>query len=113
MRQPQENLYEGMYVIAANLSEDIKKHVIERIKASIEDNGGEIVKEHEIGRKRLAYEIEKHKEGYYLLLYFKALPGVITSLWKDYHLMGELLRFMTVRVDEVKEKLEYKPLPQS
>lgn len=108
MHKEQENLYEGMYVIAANVSDEMRKSVIEKIKAGIEENGGEIVKEHDMGRRRLAYEIDRHKEGYYLLLYFKAVPSIISNLWKEYHITENLLRYMTLKADEVLESLEFK-----
>jgi small subunit ribosomal protein S6 len=108
MHKKEENLYEGMYVVAANISDEMRKSVIEKIKNGIEENGGEILKEHDMGRRRLAYEIDRHKEGYYILLYFKALPTIVNTLWKEYHITENLLRYITLRTDEVLETLEFK-----
>lgn len=110
MSQEKPNLYEGMYVISATLSDDQRQKIVDRIRADIETSGGEIVKVHDQGRKRLAYEIDGQKEGYYLLMYFNCLPSVIARLWREYHLIEGLLRFMTLRTDEVMEKIEFKPL---
>ncbi len=112
MSKEQENLYEGIYVIAANVSDDMRKSLVEKIKTGIESNGGEIVKEHDMGRRRLAYEINKHREGHYLLLYFKALPSLVAELWSEYQITENLLRYMTLRADEVMEKIEFKALQE-
>lgn len=110
MSEKKLNLYEGMYVLAPNIGEEAKTLILKRIKSEIEQKGGQIVKVHEMGKKRLAYEIKKQKEGFYYLIYFEASPEIIKELWKDYHLIEELLRYMTLRADEVQEKIEFKSL---
>lgn len=106
------HLYEGMYVIRASLSEDARHKVIEKIKERITQAGGEILKEHDMGRKRLAYEINRNKEGYYVLLYFMLPPSAVEGLWQEYHINEDLLRFITLRTDKVLEKLEFKALAE-
>lgn len=108
----QPNLYEGMFVIAANLSDEQRRQAVEKIKNMITQSGGEIVKDHDMGRRRLAYEIKKHKEGYYTLLYFNLEPSAMKNLWKEWRLMEELLRFLTLKADNVLEKLEFKALAE-
>ena len=110
MKEKQPNLYEGMYVIRPTLSEEARKQALSKVTEGITSRGGEIVKMHEMGRRKLAYEIDKNREGYYYLIYFNANPSVIGELWKDYHLHEDLLRFMTLRADEVMESLEFKTL---
>ena len=63
-----------------------------------------------MGRKKLAYEINRKKEGYYFLIYFKVLASAIDELWKEYYLHEDLMRFITVQADEVKENLDFKSL---
>ncbi|MCB1107375.1 MAG: 30S ribosomal protein S6 [Chlamydiia bacterium] len=110
MSKQERRLYEGMYILNASLSEDALKKSLERITKTIEDGGGEIHKIHEMGRKKLAYEIDNHKQGHYFLLYFSVVPTLIEEMWKEYHLNEDLIRFVTMRAEEVLEKLEFKPL---
>ncbi len=110
MTQLKRNLYEGMYIVSATLSEDARKKSLDRITKGITERGGEITKIHDMERKRLAYEIDGHKEGYYFLIYFELPPSCMTDLWQDYHLNEDLLRFLTFRTDEVMEELSFKPL---
>lgn len=110
MTQKNQNLYEGMYVISATLADDARRKVFDAIQAGITSRSGEIVKIHEQGRRRLAYEIDNHREGYYYLIYFKAQPAAIAELWKEYHLNEGLIRFITLRTEKVMEKIEFKAL---
>ncbi|WP_213105550.1 30S ribosomal protein S6 [Candidatus Protochlamydia amoebophila] len=112
MSQKVQNLYEGMYVISATLSDDARHKALDRIQTGITGRGGEIKKLHEQGRRRLAYEIDGHREGYYYLVYFTAPSSAISELWQEYHLNEDLIRFITLRTDEVMEKIEFKTLDE-
>jgi small subunit ribosomal protein S6 len=103
-------LYEGMYILSATLSDESRKKAFDKITDGITGKGGEIQKIHEMGRKKLAYEIDGKREGYYYVLYFDAPTQVISELWKEYHLHEDLIRFMTMRAEKVLDSLEFKPL---
>jgi small subunit ribosomal protein S6 len=111
-QQQQTMLYEGMYVLNAMLNDEARTKTFEKIKEGITSRGGEIVKVHDQGRRRLAYEIKKQREGYYYLLYFRLLPEQVKELWNEYHLNEHLLRFLTIRTENVLEELSFKQLPE-
>lgn len=113
MSNKELRLYEGMYILNASLSEDALKKALERITKTIEESGGEIHKIHEMGRKKLAYEIDGHKQGQYFLLYFSVKPTLLEEMWKEYHLNEDLIRYVTMRAENVLEKLEFKPLEEA
>ena len=108
----QNMLYEGMYVLNATLSEDARKKTIEKIKDGITSRGGEVLKIHDQGKRRLAYDINSHKEGYYVLMYFTAPTESISELWREYRLEENLIRFLTLTTDKVMEELSFKQLPE-
>lgn len=112
MKEEKLNLYEGMYIISATLSDEARKKALEKITNGITERGGEIVKIHDQGRKRMAYEIAGHREGCYYIIYFKAKPSSIAELWREYHLNEDLVRFVTLRTDKVMDKIEFKPLAE-
>ncbi len=112
MNQNRQSLYEGMYVISATLSDDARNKALDRIQTGITSRGGEIKKIHEQGRRRLAYEIEGHREGYYYIVYFTAPTSSINELWQEYHLNEDLVRFITLRADKVMDKIEFKVLEE-
>lgn len=110
-QQAKENLYEGMYVLNATLSDEARTKALEKINNGITQRGGKILKTHEQGRRRLAYEIDGHREGYYYLIYFNVVPSAISDMWHEYRLSGQdLIRFITLRTDEVMEKIEFKSI---
>jgi small subunit ribosomal protein S6 len=110
MTHNKENLYEGMYVISATLSDDARHKALDRIQNGITSRGGKIEKLHEQGRRRLAFEINGHREGYYYIIYFTAPTSAIAELWQEYHLNEDLIRFITLETEEVMEKIEFKKL---
>src|ERR1700761_8026976 len=103
MSENKQNLYEGMYVISATIGDDARRKVLEKIQAGITSRGGEILKIHDQGRRRLAYEINNHREGYYYLIFFKVKPAAISELWQEYHLNDDLVRFITLTTEKVLE----------
>lgn len=105
-------LYEGMYILNATLSEDARNKALDKITSSITEGDGKIHKVHDEGKKKLAYEIRGAREGYYYVLYFSLPTSKLAELWKEYHLNEDLLRFMTLQADEVKETLTFKTLPE-
>lgn len=112
MAKQRSHLYEGMYILSATLSDDARQKALDKITSSIEGRSGEIHKIFDHGRKKLAYEINGRREGYYYLLYFSVPTAAMTEMWKEYHLNEDLLRFMTLRTEKVPEKIEFKPLIQ-
>jgi small subunit ribosomal protein S6 len=105
------HLYEGMYILSASLSDDARGKALEKITASITKKGGELHKIMDQGRKKLAYEIDKKRDGYYFLLYFSAPSTAMAAMWREYQLNEDLIRFLTLRVETVPEKIEFKPVP--
>lgn len=112
MKKESQNLYEGMYILRATLSDDARHKAIDKIQKGIVDRGGEILKVHDQDRRRLAYEIDGHREGHYFLIYFNAKPSAISELWQEYHLNEDLIRFITLRTEGVMEKIEFKSLEE-
>ena len=100
MTKERMGLYEGMYIFNAALSEDARKKSFEKLTSGIIEQGGEIRHVMDQGRRKLAYEIGKKREGYYYVLYFTAPTPAIKELWKEYRLQEDLLRFLTMRIEE-------------
>ncbi|EPP34517.1 ribosomal protein S6 [Chlamydia ibidis] len=112
MKKKTAQLYEGAYVFSVTLSEEARRKALDKVTSGIINYGGEVLKIHDQGRKKLAYTIRGAREGYYYFIYFTVAPEAIAELWKEYHLNEDLLRFMTLRTDSVKEVLEFASLPE-
>lgn len=113
MSKTKQNLYEGMYIISATLSDDARQKALDKILQEITSKGGTVLKVHDQGRRRLAYEIDGFREGYYYVIYFELVTSAIEELWQQYHLNEDLIRFVTLRADQVLEKIEFKTLEEA
>jgi small subunit ribosomal protein S6 len=112
MAKQRTHLYEGMYILSAALSDEARQKLIDKMTAAIQEKGGTLHKIFDQGRKKLAYEINKKREGHYFLLYFSVATDAMEKLWRDYRLNEDILRFMTTRAPVVPEKIEFQPLPE-
>lgn len=88
--------YETMFIINPNLDEEATKAVIEKFSNLLKEQGAEIESIDEWGIRRLAYEINKLKEGYYVVINFKAQPEAVTELERVFGISGEILRHIVV-----------------
>lgn len=93
------NKYESVIIINPNVDEEAIKGLIKKFTDLI-NSDGKLEKVDELGKKRLAYEIQKNKEGYYLVFYFEANPSLISELERNYRITDEVIKFMSVKVEE-------------
>ena len=93
------NKYESVIIINDSLNQEKKDEISDKIKEFITKNG-ELEKMEILGSKKLAYEIQKQKTGYYEVIYFNANPSVITELERIYRITDEIMKFMTIKVEE-------------
>lgn len=91
--------YEGVFVFRTDLTEEERKESFARLTGVIE-NGGKIEKIDEWGQRKLAYEINYYKEGYYYIVNFEAEAETEAEVKRIAKISDTLLRYMIVRVDE-------------
>ena len=91
--------YETMIILKPSLEEEKRNAIIEKFKNIISD-GGEVISVDEWGMKRLAYEIEKLKEGYYILINFKSGSDVVNELERNYRISDDVMRFVVINKEE-------------
>ncbi len=92
--------YETIYIVNPNLDTDSIKEVITKFSEQIKKLKGYIVKVNEWGKRRLAYEVKQFDKGYYVMLDFCGLPGVVKELERGLKLDDRVLNYLTVKVDE-------------
>jgi small subunit ribosomal protein S6 len=86
-----------MFIVPPEADESVVGGVIDRITKIVSQAGGEVSKVDRWGRRRLAYEIARQSEGYYVVVAFTAEPSVIAELERSLHLADEVLRFKVVQ----------------
>jgi len=88
--------YEIVYVIRPDLSEEDRSAKIDRIHSLITDNGGELGKVEDWGKRVLAYEIKHNTEGYYGLAEFRLPPSSVRTVEDRLNIDEEILRYQIV-----------------
>jgi len=92
------NKYESMYILKPDLDEEARKALIEKFSGLVTQNGGKIEKVDEWGQRKLAYEIDYIKEGYYVLMTFDAPSELPLELERHYNISDSVLRYNVIRL---------------
>ena len=90
------NKYESVIIVNPNVEENTLKELIERFQTLI-NTDGKVEQVNELGKKKLAYEINKNKEGYYVVYDFEANPKLIAELERNYRITDEIIKFIVVK----------------
>ena len=94
------NKYESVVIINPSLEEQGIKEVITKFTDLINNNDGKVENVEEMGRRKLAYEIKKHAEGYYVVYTFEANPEFIKELERIYRITDSVMKFITIRKED-------------
>ena len=93
------NKYESIIIINPNLTEEAIKALETRFTGLINENG-KVESVENMGKKKLAYEVKKNAEGYYMLFNFEAKPDSIAELERNYRITDDILKFITVKKED-------------
>ncbi|MFD0961771.1 30S ribosomal protein S6 [Paenibacillus chungangensis] len=88
--------YEVMYIIRPDVEQENLQALVEKFNGII-SNGGEVTKTDVIGKRRLAYEINKLREGHYVLVHFNATNEVVNELDRIMKISDEVIRSLIIR----------------
>ena len=94
------NKYELAVVVNAKIEDEERAAVVDRCKALIERFGGTITNVDDWGKKRLAYEIQKMKEGFYYFIQVDAESSAPIEIENRIRIMDNVIRFLCVRQDK-------------
>ena len=94
------NKYELALVVNAKIEDDARTATVEKAKEYITRFGGTVTEVEDWGKKRLAYEVQKMREGFYYFIQFDAEPTVPAEVEQNVRIMDNVLRFLCVRKDE-------------
>lgn len=93
-------LYEHVFIVRPDISPAQVESLTEEIKALVEEKGGKVGKTEYWGLRNLAYRVKKHRKGHYGLLDIDAPAGTLEELDRRQRLSDDVIRHMTVRVEE-------------
>ncbi|MGQ0540241.1 MAG: 30S ribosomal protein S6 [Blastocatellia bacterium] len=98
--------YEVMYIVDPDTAVDKVTKLNEAVGKLIEKEGGTIVRLDDMGRRNMAYTINKKNEGHYVLFEIEGSGQEIAELERRMRVNDMIMRYMTVRVDEDRKKAE-------
>ncbi len=96
------NLYEKIMILNPGLDTKAVEETVEKVKEKITKQGGEILKSENWGTRKLAYILNKHDKGIYVLLLFKSPPSTILELERFCKVTDTIIKFMVVRLQKKK-----------
>jgi small subunit ribosomal protein S6 len=96
-------LYECVLIARNDVTQQQVEAVADGFATTLEAEGGTVKKREYWGLRGLAYRIKKNRKGHYMLLGLDAKPAFITEMERQLGLNEDILRFMTIRVEEIEE----------
>jgi len=97
--------YELMVILNPELSEEETESTLQRLQDIVREGKGEVSNLDKWGKRRLAYEVKKFREGYYAVMNFKAAPAVAAEVERIIKITDNIIRYLLIR-DEKAEREE-------
>ncbi len=101
-------LYEILFIVHPNYEENRMTKIVDNVKEKITNNGGTIINVDEMGKKKLAYKINKQRYGSYILIHFESEPQFIAEFKKWLKIQTQILARIIVKLDKIDLKEENK-----
>jgi len=91
--------YELAFILNPEVSEEETRSILERLDQIVANFGGQVVKVNQWGRRRLAYPIERHRDGFYIFIDMILTPETVIELERTLKVSEVVLRYMMKKRD--------------
>jgi len=98
--------YEELFIVKPDAPEEEVDQFVEQLRTQLTTGGATVDKVEKWGKRRLAYRVDKYREGAYVLLEFTAASEVVKELERRLRVADLVIKFLTVRVDHTRKRLE-------
>jgi small subunit ribosomal protein S6 len=102
----EKRVYEVVFIVDPDTQEDEMTRLTTNLSAVVTDQGGTITRNEVLGRRQLAYRIGRKNEGVYVLFEVEGTGSEIAELERRMRVNDAIMRYMTVRVDEDRQRAE-------
>ncbi len=99
-------IYENLFIVKPDATEEEVDHLVELMSKHVTAGGGVVDKVDKWGKRRLAYRVDKHREGNYVLMQFTAEAPVVKEFERRLRVQDAVIKFLTVRIDENLKRLD-------
>jgi small subunit ribosomal protein S6 len=98
--------YEIMFIVNPNVAEDEIDKINTQVEGFVTAGGGKVEKAEKLGKRRLAYLVNKFREGSYVLFTVNATGEIIKEIERRLRVMDQVIKYITVRLDEDNKRLD-------
>jgi small subunit ribosomal protein S6 len=98
--------YEIIFIVRPDLTEEDVDKLIAQMEGVVASTGGKLEKVEKLGRRRLAYRVQKQREGIYVLFQLQGSGDTIKEFERRLKVIDTVIKYLTVRIDEDLERAE-------
>src|SRR5208283_4445283 len=99
-------IYEELFIVKPDAPEEEVDQFVEQLRTQLTASGATVDKVEKWGKRRLAYRVDKYREGTYVLFQFSAGPETVKEFERRLRVSDIVLKFLTVRIDQTLKRLE-------
>jgi small subunit ribosomal protein S6 len=99
-------IYEELFIVKPDVLEEEVDAYVEQLRTQLTTAGATVDKVDKWGKRKLAYRIDKYREGTYVLFQFTGAPDIVREFERRLRVSDQVLKFLTVRIDENLKRLE-------
>jgi len=99
-------IYEELFIVKPDAPDEEADQFVEQLRTQLTSSGATVDKVDKWGKRRLAYRVDKYREGAYILLQFTAAPETVKELERRLRVSDIVLKYLTVRIDQTLKRLE-------
>jgi small subunit ribosomal protein S6 len=99
-------IYEELFIAKPDAPDEEVDAFIEQMKTTVSNAGGTVDKVEKWGKRKLAYKVDRYREGAYVLVQFTAGPETVKEFERRLRVSDLVIKFLTVRIDETLKRLE-------
>ncbi|MDM5157582.1 30S ribosomal protein S6 [Bacillus sp. DX1.1] len=92
--------YEIMYIVRPNMEEEAQKALVERFAGVLTENGAEIINTKDWGKRRLAYEINDLRDGFYMIVNVNSNAEAVKEFDRLAKISEDIIRHIVVKIEE-------------
>jgi len=99
-------IYEELFIVKPDVADEEADQYVEQLRTQLTAAGATVDKVEKWGKRKLAYRVDKYREGNYVLFQFTGDASVVKELERRLRVSDVVLKFLTVRIDETLKRLE-------
>ena len=99
-------IYEELFIVKPDAPDEEVDALVEQLRTHLTNLGATVDKVDKWGKRRLAYKVDKYREGSYVLFQFTSGPEAVKELERRLRVSDVVLKFLTVRIDQTLKRLD-------